>query len=155
MWYLEAEYVCNYREVCIQSALAKLFDSLVAYQLSLSYKWSTVLILQESINHRGFRHTLLNAWKKGLQVDAVYTDFAKAFDRVNFQILLAKLTAFAFSKKPVAWLKIFLIGRTQAVKINGSISTQSSYCASLLFILFIDNLLELLKYSTGLLFADD
>lgn len=37
---------------------------------------------------------LLHAIGNGQQVDAVYTDFVKAFDKVNHRLLLRKLKSF-------------------------------------------------------------
>ncbi|XP_050294283.1 uncharacterized protein LOC126734630 [Anthonomus grandis grandis] len=92
--------VSNYRGVCLQSTLPKLLDALVTKQLSWQCK---SLIINSQHGFQKGRSTvtnlicyedyLFNAFGKGSQVDAVYTDFSKAFDRVNHALLLAKLQA--------------------------------------------------------------
>nr|CAI5852317.1 unnamed protein product [Callosobruchus analis] len=111
-----------------------------------------------------YKTDLLEALEKGHQVDAIYTDFSKAFDRVNFDILLSKLSALGFSHDSVLWLRSFLIGRTQSVKIGGHISDkfnvtsgvpQGSHCAPILFTLFVNDISDVMSYSKAIMFADD
>jgi len=59
----------------------------------------------------------------GLQVDAVFLDFAKAFDRVHLKILLNKLCNFGNSGSLLAWCGDYLSNRTQRVVIDGSCSS--------------------------------
>jgi hypothetical protein len=48
----------------------------------------------------------------GLQVDAVYTDFSKVFDRVNHGLLLGTLTR-KFCGPMIFWMGSYWTGRTQ------------------------------------------
>ena len=48
---------------------------------------------------------------KSLQVDAIYTDFAKAFDRVNHQLLINKLNMYGIGGKLLTWIKSYLTKR--------------------------------------------
>lgn len=56
--------------------------------------------------------------RKG-QVDCIYTDFSKAFDRMNHSILLEKLESFGFSENLVNLMYSYLSGRRQCVLVNG------------------------------------
>ena len=55
------------------------------------------------------------------QVYSVYTDFSKAFDRVNRGLLLPKLKALEIDGKVLMWIQSFLSSRTQSVKYGGSV----------------------------------
>ncbi|XP_063921152.1 uncharacterized protein LOC135135969 [Zophobas morio] len=46
-------------------------------------------------------------------VDAIYTDFSKAFDKVNQRILLLKLSHLGFRRETIIWLRSFLCDRWQ------------------------------------------
>jgi len=48
---------------------------------------------------------------KGGMVDAVYLNFAKAFDTVPHQRLLIKLEGYGVKGKLLEWFKNFLLGR--------------------------------------------
>ena len=63
-------------------------------------------------------------------VDAIYLDFAKAFDKVDIGILLAKLTKLGIRGKLWQWLKVFLTNRKQRVRINGQFSSLSDVTPS-------------------------
>jgi hypothetical protein len=41
-----------------------------------------------------FASLCIRRMEEGIQTDAVYTDFSKAFDRINHLILLAKLRSY-------------------------------------------------------------
>ncbi len=46
--------------------------------------------------------------EEGLPIDIIYTDFAKAFDRVTHQRLLIKMKMVGIEGKTLSWIKAFL-----------------------------------------------
>ena len=59
-------------------------------------------------------------------VDAVYLDFAKAFDSVPHERLLRKLKSLGIESNVLNWIRDFLVGRRQRVSINGTVSDWAS-----------------------------
>ena len=59
----------------------------------------------------------------GLEIDVIYLDFFKAFDRVDHKIVLEKLQAVGITGKLLAWIGVFLIGRKHAVIVDGVLSS--------------------------------
>jgi len=55
---------------------------------------------------------------KGSCVGAVFLDLKRAFDTVNHEVLLSKLTYFNFSVQGLNWIKSYLSCRKQCVRIN-------------------------------------
>ena len=53
--------------------------------------------------------------------DAIYLDYAKAFDKVDHQLLIKKLRRYGFNEHLVMWIESFLTHRSQhvVVKLNG------------------------------------
>ena len=94
---------------------------------------------------------------KGQQVDLVFLDFSKVFDKVNHLKLLFKLSTHGIKGKILKWISSFLGGRTQAVVLEGECSPgvpQGSVLGPLLFLLYINDLLENIQ-SQIRIFADD
>jgi hypothetical protein len=56
------------------------------------------------------------------QVDTLYLNFAKAFDKVNHELLLLKLKRFGISGNLLSWLRDYLSGRYQRVTVLGETS---------------------------------
>jgi hypothetical protein len=61
---------------------------------------------------------------EGTGVDAIITDFSKAFDLVPQDRLLTKLAASSADSRVVVWVWEFLVGRTQRVRIGGQLSKE-------------------------------
>lgn len=68
----------------------------------------------------------LNKWTSALDdgknVDVIYFDFSKAFDRVPHSKLVQKLVMVGVHPRIIAWIAAFLEGRTFSVRINESFS---------------------------------
>ena len=100
---------------------------------------------------------------RGDTVDTVYLDFSKAFDTVPHRCLLGKLEAYGIDGSLLSWISLFLMGRTQKVSVNGSLSSRKpvlsgippgSVLGHLLFVMYINDLPDKLC-SSSLMFADD
>ena len=97
--------------------------------------------------------------------DVAYIDFSKAFDSVTHPKLLHKLAGYGIQHELLLWVKSFLENRTQRVVIDGHSSgtvlvrsgvVQGSVLGPLLFVLFVDDIVDLLGTTMGTkLYADD
>jgi hypothetical protein len=93
----------NYRTVTILSNFSKLFES-VLYRFIYSNVKCHISESQHGFVSSSSTITSLvcitdyiaNALDNNTQIDVIYTDFSKAFDKLN-HILLSKLSAFGFS----------------------------------------------------------
>ena len=90
-------------------------------------------------------------------------DFAKAFDTVAHERLMAKIHSYGITSILFKWIESFLKGRTQRVVVEGESSAearvksgvpQGSVLGPLLFLIFINDLAENTT-STVKLFAHD
>ena len=96
-------------------------------------------------------HILKNL-NSGNEVDVIYLDYAKAFDKVDHKILLAKLWKYGIRGKLYRWIHSFLSGRYQTVVVEGSKSIfkevtsgvpQGTVLAAILFILYAMDLISI------------
>ena len=69
-----------------------------------------------------FLEDITTALDQGDDVDVIYLDFCKAFDKVPDKRLLKKLRGYGIRGNVHAWVKDFLTNRSQLVKINGASS---------------------------------
>jgi hypothetical protein len=68
----------------------------------------------------GLTSYVLNCMENSVQVDAIYADFSKAFDKVSHRLLLRKLAKLGFGSSFLAWIGSYLNVREQFVKAGDS-----------------------------------
>ncbi len=98
-------------------------------------------------------------------IDGVlFLDLKKAFDTVDHQILIRKLELHGIKNSALAWFSSYLHGRTQLCRVNNTTSSlkhiqcgvpQGSNLGPLLFLIYINDLLNCLKKSKPAMYADD
>ena len=102
--------------------------------------------------------------ENNLNVDVVYLDFAKAFDKVDFLVTMRKLHSLGISGKVGKWIYSFLTNRHQAVIVNGVTGNhtqvksgvpQGSVLGPLLFLVLISDIDEGSASAFISSFADD
>ena len=62
---------------------------------------------------------IFEGFTQGKDTDSIYLDFAKAFDKVDLDLLLLKLKRYGFHGKLLSWIQSFLSDREQVVVLNG------------------------------------
>ena len=163
----------NYRPVALTSHIIKVFEKVIRNILvdfikehklfndsQHGFTLGRSCLSQLLAHHDDVLHHL----ECGLNVDTIYLDFAKAFDKVDHAILLKKLSLLGIRGKILTWIQSFLVSRTQRVMVNGILSNpvpvksgvpQGSVLGPLLFLVLISDIDKDVTSSFLSSFADD
>lgn len=161
----------NYRPISIVCAVSKIFEVIIFEILysevaaKLSPNQHGFLPKKSTFTNLAcFSQYIHNALNNKTQVDVIYTDMEKAFDRVSHCVIINALSDMEVSPFLIKLTSSYLIGRFQYVEIKGCKSVlyqstsgvpQGSNLGPLLFIIAINSILCNVKNCMALLFADD
>ena len=163
----------NYRPVALTSHIIKVYERIVRESMVQFIESNEILCS----NQHGFRSRrscltqllshfddVLSGLVESVDVDAIYLDYAKAFDKVDHRLLLAKMRKYGFHEKILTWIESFLSNRSQNIALNGALSyaskvisgvPQGTVLGPLLFLLFVNDMEKCIAHSTIRFFADD
>ena len=100
---------------------------------------------------------------EGGRMDSIIIDFSKAFDLVPHDRLITKITETGVDWRVAGWIREFLLGRSQRVRVDGHLSEeiavtsgvpQGSVLGPLLFLAYVNDIWKNVE-SNIRLFADD
>ena len=119
----------NYRPVSVLPPVANIFKRLMQKQVNerIKNKLSPYLCgYRKGFSTHYALLSLIERWKKILDEKgfggAVLMDLSKAFDTLNHELLIAKLSAYGFNNESLKLIRSYLTNRWQRTKINKSFS---------------------------------
>lgn len=163
----------NYRPISLLPQFSKILEKLFMdrldsfinkhhllnkHQYGFRPKRSTSMAVIELID------SISNATDSSEFTVGVFIDLSKAFDTIHHATLLKKLYRYGIRGTAYTWLKSYLTNRKQYVHLNGANSDiqmvsygvpQGSVLGPKLFILFINDICDVLQNVNCVLFADD
>ena len=163
----------NYRPISLTSHIIKIFERVVRNHIVNHLEHNNLLIN----NQHGFRKgksclselldhytEIVNSFNEGSDTDAIFLDFAKAFDKVDHDVLLRKLQNLGITGELHNWIRSFLTNRVQKVTVDGFHSRlvavlsgvpQGTVLGPILFLIYINDINEHIQHSSLRSFADD
>ena len=154
----DKDLVCNYRPISLLNIFSKIFEK-VLYKRLLNFVDKHNILYFNQFGFRARHSTYMpmismldkitSAKDQSLYSLALFLDLKKAFDTVQFQILLAKLNWYGIRGTPLKLFESYLSNRKQFVSYNGHDSSylviktgvpQGSILGPLLFLLYINDI---------------
>lgn len=116
----------NYRAVSLLCNFSKVFEIVIydriyfAVHRQLSPRQHGFIKNRSTVtNLLSFTQYISQAVDNNCQVDVVYTDFSKAFDRIDHALLIERIRGFGFADDAVLFMRSYLSRREQYVFYNG------------------------------------
>ncbi len=167
------EVASNNRPISLLAAFSKVCDKVVLNQFTAHLTKCKSLSNHQSGNRKNhstetlnvaFTDTLLEAMDKKQISIVVFIDLSKAFDSIEHDILLEKISRLGVSPAAHEWFKSYLADRSQYVRIGTTTSTtaplthgipQGSVLSPFLFNIYTDSLPSIPEFCNLESYVDD
>ena len=164
--------VANYRPISLLSSFSKILEK-IKYKRLHSFITHTNNFSSQQFGFRQnhstthattlFINNIVDAFEKRQSVLGIFLDLSKAFDTIDHDPLLLKLIHYDVRGVSLEWFKSYLTGRKQKVECAGKLSSNSrassvphgSILGPLLFLIYVNDFQNCVKFSSNVSFADD
>jgi exonuclease III len=161
------------RPISILPTLSKIMEKVMEIQIKEYLNNYNILPSTQSGFRKGYSCTtallsvtddIIKAYDTGMLSVLVLLDYSKAFDTISHSLLLSLLHFIGFDTHSVELIKNYLCGRSQVVKVNGSISDecmvkrgvpQGSILGPLLFSIYTSQIIKNVEVCQYHMYADD
>jgi len=165
--------VKNYRPISLLPVISKILERL-AYNRLYKFLIDNNLL---NPNQFGFRKgysteyaiiqscdTIINTLSRKEHIIGIFLDLSKAFDTIDHQILIHKLSKLGVRGIVLSWFQNYLTNRKQFVTVQSKTSSRSnmicgvpqgSILGPLLFLIYINDIINSSQLLNFILFADD
>ena len=122
----------NWRPISILPLFSKIFEKVVhkklySYLNSLGFLCDTQFGFRKSHSTSHAVHHLLdvlnNVFESGSTPLTIFIDFKKAFDTVDFELLLERMSHLGIKGNSIDWFRSYLYGRSMRVVVGDIVSS--------------------------------